>query len=68
MNASRMQNAGNSHASSIKSNTRTVQQSTRTISADKESSNVVRREMRLGGPISYLERSGRAIRLLTRFR
>jgi DDE superfamily endonuclease len=66
--ASRMRNVGNSRASSIGPNTRTVQQSTRTISNIERSFDAVFEDVQSEDPISRSERSGRAIRLPTRFR
>jgi hypothetical protein len=63
-----MRNVGNSRASNIRLNTRTVQQSTRTILNIERSFDAVFKDVQSEDPISRSERSRRAIRLPTRFR
>ena len=61
-------NAGNSHDSSMEPNTGVTKQSTRTTSDTERGSEGVGREFQLEELISHSERSGRAVRLPTRFR
>lgn len=66
--ASRTRSEGNSRASSMEPNTRMIKQSGRTISDTERSFEVVREDMQSEDPISHSGRSGREIRLPTRFR
>jgi ABC-type uncharacterized transport system involved in gliding motility auxiliary subunit len=66
--ASRTRTAVNSHASSTVLSTRVLKQSTCTISNAEIATNVVNQDVQLESLISQFRRSGRAIRLLTRFR
>ena len=66
--ASCVGNASNSHDSSIRPNTRIVKQSTRTILDTETISKVVHQDTQSEEVILHSERSGRAVRLLTRFR
>ena len=68
MTASRIRNAGAAPRSTTGSISRVVQPSARTISSPAESSSNVRVAEQLKGPILHSERSGRAVRLPTRFR
>jgi hypothetical protein len=61
-------NAGNSQVSSIRVDTRIVQQATHTISNTEEAFHGVQEGVRSKDPISQFGRSGRAIQLPTRFR
>ncbi len=67
-NASRIRSTGNSRASSIQVDTRVAQQSIRTISQSENRSEGVQQEIEVDGQISHSGRSGRAVRLPTRFR
>jgi hypothetical protein len=66
--ASRTRNADNSRDSSIRPHTRIVQQLPRTISDTERGVDAEQKDMQLKDLISYSERSGRAVRLPTRFR
>jgi hypothetical protein len=68
VNASRTQNAGESSASSIRPATRIAQQSTCTTPESEAGSVGENREVQLEEVISHSGRSGRAVRLPTRFR
>ena len=68
MITSHMCNAEDSHTSSIGPNTKTVKQSSRTISDTERSFDVIGQDKQLEDPILHSGRSGRAIRLPTRFR
>ena len=63
-----MRNADNLRTSSIRSNTRIVQQSARTISDSEREIDAVYKDMQLEELVSYSGHSGRAIRLPMRFR
>jgi hypothetical protein len=65
---SRTRNADNSRDSSIRPHTGIVQQLPRTISDTERGVNAEQKDMQLKDLISYSERSGRAVRLPTRFR
>jgi hypothetical protein len=60
--------AVNPHASSTVSSIKVLKQSTYTISNAEIATNVVNQDVQLESLISQFGRSGRAIRLLTRFR
>jgi hypothetical protein len=66
--ASCTRNADNSRDSSMRPHIRIVQQLPRTISDTERGVDAEQKDMQLKDLISYLERSGRAVRLLTRFR
>ena len=66
--ASRTRSVASSRASSVKSNTRIVQRPARTVSDRERSSSTEGKDVLSEDPISHSERSGRAIRLPTRFR
>jgi hypothetical protein len=68
MITSHMCNVEDSHTSSIGPNTKTVKQSSRTISDTERSFDVIGQDIQLEDPILHSGRSGRALRLLTRFR
>ena len=68
MSVSLTRNAGDSHASSIRLNTRVLKQSTYIISNAKTALNDIHEGVQSEDPISQFGRSGRAIRLPTRFR
>lgn len=67
-NTSRVRNAGNSRASSIKPDTRIAKQSTRTISTVEKQSEGTGREFQSEEQFSHSGRFGRAVRIPTRFR
>jgi hypothetical protein len=67
-NASRRRTADGSHASSTDPDYEMVEHSATIISEEEELSNVVRRAGNLQVSISHSGRSGRAVRLPTRFR
>jgi hypothetical protein len=67
-NASRVRNADNSRASSIKPNTRVAKQSTRTISGTEKEVEGRDKEFQSEEQFSHSGRSGRSVRLPTRFR
>jgi hypothetical protein len=67
-NASRTRNLGNSRASSIGVITEIAQQATRTISSFETASSSFYEGMQSDGQLSQFGRSGRTIRLPTRFR
>jgi DDE superfamily endonuclease/Tc5 transposase DNA-binding domain len=66
--AFRMRYASNSRVSSTKSDSAMTQRTTDRISQAREGLGVVDEAMKVDGPISHSERSGRTIRLPTRFR
>jgi hypothetical protein len=66
--ASRIRTAVNSRGSSIGPSTRVLKQSIRTIANAKTAANVVNQGVQIEHPISQFGRSGRAVRLPTRFR
>jgi hypothetical protein len=68
MTVSLTRNAGDSHASSIGLNTRVPKQSTCMISNAKKALNDIHEGVQSEDPISQFGRSGRAIRLPTRFK